>query len=537
MQFFDPSSVTRDYDQLWRDFQWQIPARFNIGRAACAVGHADDVALFYENHRGTELQFTFGQLRADSNKLANALIAGGVAQGDRVAIVLPQRYEAGVAHIATYKTGGVTVPLSVLFGEDALRYRLQDSGASIVITDSEHRELLESLKDQCPFRLIIDCDSNHADGYAALLAQSKDEFDVVDTLADDPAFLIYTSGTTGPPKGALGAHRCLLGNLTGFELSQNFFPMPNDVFWTPADWAWTGGLLDALLPSWCYGKPVLGYEAKGFDAEKICYLLQKYRVTNAFIPPTALKMLRQTENLHSYKFAFRAIMSAGETLGAETFHWARERFGVDVNEMCGQTEFNYIVGNCSALFDVKPGSMGKSYVGHRIDPVDNNGQVVAVGEIGELAAHRQDPVMFLGYWNNDSATRSNYRGEYWGLGDLCYRDEDDYLWFVGRNDDVISTAGYRVGPGEIEDCLLNHACVAQCAVIGIADELRGQIIKAFIVLADGWSASDVLADEIRQTAKQRLAKHEYPRLIDFVDALPMTTTGKVRRVALRDLVD
>ena len=536
-QFFNPATYANaNYDQLCANFKWHIPDHYNIGVVTSRFGieDPDRIALFYENDKGACTHYTFGQVASDSYRLANALTGLGVKPGDRVGIVLPQRAEAGVAHIAVYIAGAISLPLSVMFGEEALQYRLQDSGATVVITDGAHRDLIESLKSTCPtLKTIIDCDSSQQEGYASLLAKSKDQFNPVNTRADDPAFLIYTSGTTGPPKGALGAHRCLLGNLTGFELSQNFFPQPNDVFWTPADWAWTGGLLDGLIPSWCYGIPILAYEASGFDPERICHLLQKYKVTNGFIPPTALKMLRQVENIDQFSFNFRAIMSAGETLGAEIYQWAGDQFGVDVNEMCGQTEFNYIVGNCSALFDVKPGSMGKAYPGHRVEPVDTNGNIVPLGETGELAAHRDDPVMFLGYWNNTEGTQSKYRGDYWGLGDLCYRDEDGYLWFLGRDDDVISTAGYRVGPGEVEDSLLKHPSVAQCAVIGVDDKLRGQVVKAFIVLTSDVVASDQLAKEIQQSVKVRLAAHEYPRQIEFIDELPMTTTGKVRRVALR----
>ncbi len=537
MQLFKPGQY--NYNELYSNFRWDIPQHFNIGVAVSQFGisHPDRIALYYENDTGAQSQFTFGQLARESNALANALVGLGVQTGDRVGIVLPQRYEAGLAHVATYKIGAVSLPLSVMFGEDALKYRLADSGAKIVITDAAHRELLESLIPELPdLTQIIDCDDHTTlNGLESLLVKGRDKYTSVDTLSDDPAFLIYTSGTTGPPKGALGAHRCLIGNLTGFELSQNFFPSDDDVFWTPADWAWTGGLLDALLPSWYYGKPVLGYEAQKFDPERVCHLLQKYRVTNGFVPPTALKMLRQSEAVDRFDYYFRSMMSAGETVGAEIFHWTRDTFGIEVNEMCGQTEFNYIVGNCSALFPVKPGSMGKAYPGHRVEPVDRDGNIVPVGETGELAALRDDPVMFLGYWNNKQATQSKYRGEYWGLGDLCYRDDEGYLWFLGRDDDVISTSGYRVGPGEVEDSLLKYPAVAQCAVVGVDDAIRGQAIKAFIVLAEGYVASDELAQEIQASVKDRLAKHEYPRLVEFIDELPMTTTGKVRRVALREM--
>lgn len=536
MQLFKPGQY--NYDDLYNGFRWNIPDQFNIGVATCQFATTDPerIALYYENDDGVSRKYNFGQLQRDSNSLSNALVALGVVPGDRVGIVLPQRYEAGLAHVATYKTGAIALPLSVMFGEDALKYRLQDSGAKVVITDSARRELLESLKPELPdLEIIIDCDDHITSaGLESLLVKSRDKYKAVQTTADDPAFLIYTSGTTGPPKGALGAHRCLIGNLTGFELSQNFFPYEDDVFWTPADWAWTGGLLDALLPSWYYGIPVLGYETRKFDPERVCYLLQKYRVTNGFVPPTALKMLRQSEVIDQFDFYFRSMMSAGETVGAEIYHWSEKTFGIQVNEMCGQTEFNYIVGNCSALYPVKPGSMGKAYPGHRVEPVDGQGNVVPVGQTGELAAHREDPVMFLGYWNNEAATVGKHRGDYWGLGDLCHRDEEGYLWFLGRDDDVITTAGYRVGPGEVEDSLLKHSAVAQCAVIGVDDPIRGQAIKAFIVLAEGVAASDQLAREIQNSVKDRLAKHEYPRLVEFIEALPMTTTGKVRRVALRD---
>jgi acetyl-CoA synthetase len=346
--------------------------------------------------------------------------------------------------------------------------------------------------------------------------------------------LIYTSGTTGPPKGALVAHRSLLGNLPGFELSQNFFPREDDVFWTPADWAWTGGLMDGLLPSWYYGRPILAYEGGKFDAERVCHLLEKYKVKNAFIPPTALKMMRQVPGIGSrFKLAFRSIMSAGETLGEEVFRWAEDALRVSVNEMWGQTEFNYLVGNCSEIMAVKPGSMGKPYPGHSIGVIDGEGQPMPIGEPGELAARIDDPVMFLNYWGKEEATREKFIGEWFCTGDVGHWDDDGYLWFVGRKDDVISSAGYRIGPGEIEDCLLKHAAVAQAAVIGSPDELRGSIVKAFIVLAKGYEPTDELKSDIQASVRTRLAAYEYPREIEFIKEVPVTTTGKVRRMELR----
>ena len=456
-----------------------------------------------------------------------------MVEGDRVAIVLPQTIETVIAHIAIHKLGAVSLPLAILFGPEALEFRLRDSGARIAITHaSRYDDLIGLQSDLSDLQTIIGCGIGE-DEFWALLAKGVDQFEIVPTRADDPACLIYTSGTTGPPKGALIAHRAVIGNFTGFELSQNLYPQSGDVFWTPADWAWTGGLWDALLPSLNSGMPVVAFEGGGFDPERVCRLMADYKVSNAFIPPTALKMLRALPDLASYDLKLRAIMSAGEQVGEELIHWGRDVLDLTINEMWGQTEFNYIVGNCSAIMDPKPGSMGKSYPGHRVGVIDEAGEVVPIGEEGELAAQIDDPVMFLGYWNNEAATREKIINGWFRTGDVGYRDEDGFLWFVGRKDDVITSAGYRIGPGEIEDSLLKHPAVMQAAAIGKPDELRGEIVKAFVVLTEGFEPDDALASEIQQSVKTRLSAHEYPREIEFIDSLPMTTTGKVRRIDLR----
>ncbi len=534
------SANLRDFDAICASFKWNIPEYSNIAHDVCDrhTRHADDVALFYEHADGKEQTFTFGQIKSLSNRFANALLALGVSRGDRVAIILSQRAETAISHLAAYKIGAVALPLSILFGPDAVEYRLRDSGVKAVVTDNDHLPMLQAMKPVLPeLQTVIGCD-DEAEGELAfwpLLEQASDALKIVATRADDPALLIYTSGTTGPPKGALIAHRSLLGNLTGFELSQNFFPRDDDVFWTPADWAWTGGLLDGLLPTWYYAKPIVAYEGGKFDPEKACHLMHKYAVTNAFIPPTALKMMRQVDNIgNRFRLGVRGIMSAGEAVGEELYRWTAEALAVKVNEMWGQTEFNYLVGNCSEIMPVRPGSMGKPYPGHTVDVIGEDGQPMRAGEAGELAARSGDPVMFLGYWGNEDATREKFIGKWFCTGDVGVRDEDGYLWFVGRKDDVISSAGYRIGPGEIEDCLLKHPAVVQAAAIGSPDELRGNIVKAFIVLAKGYRPSDDLKKEIQDSVRTRLAAYEYPREIEFIDEVPMTTTGKVRRVELRE---
>ncbi len=536
MRLIDPSAT--DFDAIRSNFRWSIPEKLNVAYQVCErhQQRAQQVAVYYENADGQRGNYSFADLKSYSDRFANALRAIGVTQGDRVAIVLPQTIETIIAHLAIHKLGAVSLPLAILFGPESLEYRLRDSGARAAIVHASRYDDVKTLQPELSdLQTVIGCRCGASqDEFWALLEKGSDQFEMVQTHADDPACLIYTSGTTGPPKGALVAHRAVLGNFTGFEMSQNFFPQAGDVFWTPADWAWTGGLWDALLPALNYGMPIVAFEAGGFDAERVCKLMGDYAVTNTFIPPTALKMLRVLPDLKSsYNLKLRAIMSAGEQVGEELIHWGRDALGVTINEMWGQTEFNYIVGNCSAIMPPRPGSMGKPYPGHRVDVIDDDGSIMPDGEEGELAAWCDDPVMFLGYWNNEQATQDKITANWFRTGDVGYRDADGFLWFVGRKDDVISSAGYRIGPGEIEDSLLKHPAVLQAAVIGKPDELRGQIVKAFVVLSPGHDATPELAHEIQQSVRERLSAHEYPREVEFIDSLPMTTTGKVRRIDLR----
>jgi len=548
--------TARDWQTLRASFRWQVPARYNIARACCGRW-ADDrsrFALYYEDEAGHTEAWTFWDVQQAANRLSNVLGAMGVMAGDRVAIMLPQRPETGIAHMACYQMGAIAVPVSHLSGADALEYRLSHAEARVAIIDEDGLEQIAAVRDRLPqLKHVIGVGAARESWvreWTALLALASSRYTPLDTAADDPAMIIYTSGTTGNPKGALMAQRTLLGNLPGFVSSHNFYPQRGDLFWSPADWAWTGGLFDALLPSWNFGQPLLGYRGR-FDAEKAFWLMEKYAVKNSFLFPTALKMMMKAvpQPRQKYDLVLRSIMSAGETVGAAVCHWGQEALGVTVNEMYGQTEINYIVGNCATVTPPEPGAMGRGYPGHHVAVLDDEDQPAVPGETGEVCVQRScdgamDPVFMLGYWNNPQATAEKFPGggiddpAAWGrTGDLARLDERGVLWYQGRSDDMFKSAGYRIGPGEIENCLLRHPAVANAAVIGAPDAVRGTVVKAFIVLQAGEQGSAGLEASLQQHVRQYLAPYEYPRIIEFIDALPMTTTGKVQRRLLRQRGD
>ena len=541
-------TMTADrYAEIHAGWRWEVPADFNIAHACCGRWAADRsrFALYWEDESGAATAHTFWDLQREANRLSNALAALGVRRGDKVALILPQRRETVVAHVAAWQMGAVTVPLSFLFGPDALEYRLADSEARVALVDPQSAGNLAPIRGALP-RLAHAVGVAGAAGaglvdYAALVDAASPHFAPVTTRADDPALVIYTSGTTGPPKGALMPHRCLIGNLSGFVHSHDGYPQQGDLFWSPADWAWTGGLMDALLPTLYFGQPIVGYRGR-FDPERVFRLIEKYQVRNTFLFPTALKLMMKAYPRPRERFDvnLRSIMSAGEAVGTTVFAWTQEALGVTVNEMFGQTEMNYIVGNSHALWPARPGSMGRPYPGHRVAVIDDAGNEVADGEPGEVAVHRvapdgtPDPVFFLEYFRNPDGTRKKYTGDWCRTGDVATRDADGYLWYQGRADDVFKVASYRIGPSEIENCLVKHAAVANAAVVPSPDETRGNVVKAFIVLAPGHAPSEELADDIRRHVRTFLAPYEVPKEIEFIDALPMTTTGKVQRKVLRE---
>ncbi|MBB3286744.1 MULTISPECIES: AMP-binding protein [unclassified Rhizobium] len=529
------------YDALYRDFRWEIPAKFNIGHAVCdawAEREPDRVCLQHFNPDGNHFSMTYGELRDRSASFAHALTALGVQRGDRVALLLPQSFETVVAHVAIYKMGAIALPLALLFGAEALEYRLKASGASAIVTNRFGLERLRPIRDGLPeLAQVISIDGAEEDvaGFADLVATHPPLFEVADTGPNDPALMIFTSGTTGPPKGALHGHRVLPGHIPGMQFAHEGFPKAGDRLWTPSDWAWAGGLLNALLPSLMLGVPVVSSPAQKFDPHMAFRIMAEMEVRNAFIPPTALRLLKAVDNPRAhYDLKLRTIGSAGEALGRETFEWARSALGVSVNEFFGQTECNFVLSSSEAFGVSRAGATGKPAPGHRVAIVDADGVEVAVGEAGQIAIRRPDPVMFLGYWQNEAATEAKFANDWLLTGDIGRQDADGYISFVGRDDDVITSSGYRIGPSEIEDCLGGHPAVQLAAAVGKPDAVRTEIVKAYVVLVPGHEPSEALAAEIREWVKTRLSMHEYPREIEFVDALPLTTSGKVIRRLLRE---
>ncbi|MBM3647594.1 MAG: AMP-binding protein [Alphaproteobacteria bacterium] len=529
------------YDEAMRQFRWPEPERFNIGRAVCERHPREALALIVEAADGSVRHWTFGQLLAGSSRLANALAARGIETGDRIGVFLSQGAELLLCHLASYRMGAVALPLFTLFGEEALEYRLADAEAQALVTDMSQLPKVLAVRDRLPHLKTVIVIGAGAHGSAfldwdRLLAAASDSFTTVDSKAEDPALLIYTSGTTGQPKGALHAHRMLLGVIPPVEQWLGHWPRGNEVMWTPAEWAWIAGLYDALFPALYYGTPVLAHRFAKFDPERAFGLLARHKVGVSFIPPTALKMMRQVHRPRErWDYAMRAVGTGGEAMGEELLAWGREAFGTTISEGYGQTEMNLMTVNSPDWFEVRPGSCGRACPGRQVAVVDAQGQPLKPGEEGQIAGLRHDPIVMLEYWRKPEATAQKFAGDWLLTGDLGHIDEDGYVFFKSRDDDVITSGGYRIGPGEIEECLMRHPAVAMVGVVGVPDPLRTEIVKAFVQLRPEIAATEALKADLASYVKTRLAAHEYPREVEFVAELPLTTTGKIMRRELRRL--
>jgi len=529
-----------DWAAMRAGFRWDIPEFYNIAERCCdswAAFAPDRVAIIHVDEAGGRREWTYAALKRASDGLAASMRARGVGPGDRVAVLLAQCPEVLISHMAAYKLGAVVLPLFVLFGPDALAYRLRDSGARVVVTDGGNLDKVMGLRADLPELHEVYC----IDGGAPLVrgfwdeVEISPEFQPVATRAEDPACLIYTSGTTGDPKGVLHAHRFLIGHLPAVEAYYEGFAQPGDVGWTPADWAWIGGLMDMAMPCLYYGVPLVSHRMRKFDPEAAYALMAQERATCLFLPPTALKMMRQAPVPKG--LAVRAVLCGGESLGADLLEWGVTALGAPINEGYGQTECNLVLGSCAGSMPVRPGSVGQAIAGHEVAVIDADGQVVAAGELGEIAVRRPDPVMFLEYWRKPAETAAKFSGDWMRTGDLGRCDEDGYFWYVSRDDDVITSAGYRIGPVEIENCLAGHPDVVMAAVIGVPDALRTEAVKAFVMLREGAVGTgpewDLLAKVLVDRVRARISPHVAPRLIERVENLPMTATGKIMRRDLR----
>lgn len=528
-------------------FAWDIPTFYNIGVDICdrpAALDAGALAIIDVAEDGAAVEVSFGALRDRSNQLAHALCALSDA-GARVGVLLPQCTQTALSHIAVLKSGRIALPLFTLFGPEALLHRLQDSGASVVITNRDGVAVIDKIRGSLPALehvICVDEPQIGVLGFDELCDAQPVQFTPVKSRADDPAILIYTSGTTGKPKGALHGHRVLLGHLPGVEMSHDFFPQTGDRIWTPADWAWIGGLLDVLMPALHHSVPVVACRFRKFTAKAAFALMRDHGVRNAFLPPTALKMMRMAPEEDVVPLNLRSVGSGGETLGRELIGWGQRVLGTTINEFYGQTECNMIVSSCAALEPADPGVMGFAVPGHIVEVLHaDTGAVLGAGQPGDIAVRAPDPVMFLRYWEKPDATAEKFitvDGVDWLLtGDQGVKTPSGRIGFVGRDDDIISSAGYRIGPAEIEDCLLTHRAVQMAGVVGKPDPVRGAVVAAYIQLADGFVGDDALAAEIAAHVKGQLAAYEFPRVVRFIDAMPLTTTGKIIRAALREMAE
>ncbi|OLZ39536.1 AMP-dependent synthetase [Natrinema saccharevitans] len=535
------------YERARDSFSWDLPDEYNPAVDFLRKHEdASKTALRYQPSGGGLETYSFADLDERSDRLAAALADLGVEAGDRVGVVIPQKPENPITHLANWKLGAVSVPLTVLFGRDALQYRLADSEAKAVVVDPSVRETVDEIRDECPaLEAVIELDGGDsvADGahaFDALLAAHEPGIDVYESTPETPSAIMYTSGSTGPPKGVRHSHALWLGRAAA---ASNYFDGGladgEATLWTPADWAWGAALGGTLFAAWHHGCSVVGWPRDEFDPDDVYELLERHDVTEAFMPPTALRLLMGVDDPEDrYDLSVRTFASAGEPLTSEVVDWVGSTFDdVAINEFYGQTELNLVVGNVSRWFDTRPGSMGKPLPGYEIAVLDpETGERLERGEIGELAVKPADRRVFFDEYHGLPEKTANKRTDSgWFLtDDLVERDEDGYVWFHSRADDVILTSGYRVGPTEVEDAVLAHEAVEQAGVVGVPDETRGEAIKAFVKPAVDDYVPDDLRAEIRDRVRDRLAEYEYPKHIEFVERLPTTTTGKIRRRSLRE---
>ncbi len=521
------------YAEWLASFRWRVPKAFNLATAILDRQPPDRLALIDARDDAPTRRFTFGELDIWSNRFANVLFERGIVPQDRVAILMPPRAEVAVAHFAIGKTGTIALPLFAGYGVEALRFRLKDASARLVIADREGSERARALQADLPeLEHVIDVDSA---AHAGEIERAEPWCAHEPTHAEDPALILYTSGTTGAPRGAVHAQRVLLGHLPGVEMAHHPFPQAGDRFWTPVDWAWIGGLLDVVLPSLFHGVPIVAGPGGTFDSDRVAAFLAEHEIKNVFAPPTPLRLMRSAgPDLGGV--ALRTIACGGEPLGEDVVAWVKQAFGCAINEVYGQTEANLLVAGMATSFPRAPGAIGRAVPGHTIAIVDPQGHVLPWNEPGLIAVHRPDPVIFLGYWNQPEATQARFLGDWLVTGDVGRMDPDGYVTFIGRDDDLMTAGGHRIGPAELEAVLGAHPDVAQVAVVGVPEADRGEAVVACVVLREGAEGTDALVRALQTRASDALGRHAVPRDVVFRQSLPLTATGSVLRRDLRAML-
>lgn len=529
-------SKYNSYSRAVEAFEWEIPASFNLG-AAIVDDHASDrgrVALFWDNQHGPNETWTFWQLQQRTNQFCNALSEIGVERGEVIGICLPERPETVIGHTGTWKYGAISLPLPVILGDEGFRYRLEHSGSRVLIVHEdllgEVRELRSDL-DNLEYVIVVgDPELSYENEYRfdEFLNEQPTEVSPVETAAEDDALLVYTSGTTGDPKGVLHAHRVMLGTLPGFNMKYNVDT--DGIYYTAVDWSWMGSLT-TIMPALLTGQAVVGSNYTSFEADEQLTILERYGVTHANFPPTALNLLREADD-SLYDIRLEVVVSGGEALSPETLTYWQSR-DIPVLEGYGQTEANPLICNCEYFFEVKEGSIGRPVPGHEIQ-LRKNGEPVEQGTVGEIAVKRPDPLQLKRYLGEEIDTEEYFEGDWFLTGDLAWEDDDGYFWFESRADDVIISSGYRISPVEVENAIIEHPAVVEVGVTGIPNDIRGNIVKAFVKTRSPEDQSDELKTEIQTLVKDHLAKYEYPREVEFVDDFPTSVTGKIKRSSLAD---
>lgn len=533
-------STYDDYDEAYADFEWRIPDVYNVAESVCdrwadSADGDESIALYYTNSEGTREEYTFEDIQRQANRVATALAGFGVEPGERVGVCLPQRPETLISYVGIWKLGATIVPLSVLFGDEGLAYRLDHADVGTVVFDDEIADVYAGIADdlQSVETAVTIDDPPGIDGvrWEDVVPSASDEFETARTAPEEESFILYTSGTTGDPKGVRLPHQYVIGCIPGWQLV-NEFPNRDAVHYSPASWSWNGGMIAVAMLAWHHGQAVVGHAGQ-FDPATVYDIFEQYEVTNSMLTPTMIRMLRHVER--EWNHVPDIVVCGGEDVTTDIYEFVNEQWDGIVNNVYGQTEALFLLVTNRRLMEENREATGKPAPGHVVDVIDpDTGEERAPGELGQIAVARPDPVLMIDYWDEPERTRSSFVDGWLKTGDAGVRGEDGWIAFVARADDLIITSGYRVSPLEVEDCLQQLPEVNESAVVGVDDDTRGTILKAFVKLSADTISSDDLRERIQTHVRERLAAYKYPREIEFVDSFPTTVTGKVQRYKLSE---